>query len=411
MPTSQPDADGEMSRGRYAFLAGLLGILPMLLPLSVDGSLPAMPDIADYFKTSTASVQYSLSAVILGIAVGQLIYGPLSDKFGRKPVIIVGVLLYVATALACSQAPSIESLIGLRFLQGFFACSGIIVARAVIRDLFDREAAARLFALMMGIHGIMPTIAPGMSGWVTQEYGWRAVFVVMAGFGLFVVVTVLFGLAESNLKRNADAVQPAVLFRNYRAILRDRIFRSNAVCACFMYGALMAYFAGAPVGLIQYLGLSPVEFGIAMAVPIIFYMVAQIAVARVAHIIGVDRLIRIGVVLATIAGIGMLSFVLSGNITVYTLMGPVVLVLTSLAFIIPGTTAGAMSPFAQMAGAASSMLGFIQFLAAAVATALIGVLNDGTPLPMAVALFVCTLGAAMSYLVLIRPLNRAAAAA
>jgi len=400
-----------MSRGRYAFLAGLLGLLPMLLPISVDGSLSAMPEIADYFKTSTASVQYSLSAVILGIAVGQLIYGPLSDKFGRKPVIIVGVLLYVAIALACSQATSIESLIGLRFFQGFFACSGIIVARAVIRDLFDREAAARLFALMMGIHGIMPTIAPGVSGWVTQEYGWRSVYMVMAGFGLFVILTVLFGLAESNLKRNADAVQPAVLFRNYRAILRNRFFRSNAICACFMYGTLMAYFAGAPVGLIQYLGLSPVEFGIAMAVPIVFYMVAQIAVARVAHIIGVDRLIRIGVVLATIAGIGMLSFVLSGNISIYTLMGPVVLVLTSLAFIIPGTTAGAMSPFAQMAGAASSMLGFIQFLAAAVTTALIGVLNDGTPLPMAVAVFVCTLGAAISYLVLIRPLNRSAAAA
>lgn len=398
-----------MSRGRYAFLAGLLGLLPMLLPISVDGSLPAMPEIATHFKTSTASVQYSLSAVILGIALGQLVYGPISDRFGRKPVIIAGVLLYVAAATACAESTSIEMLIGLRFLQGFFACSGIIVARAVIRDLFDREAAARLFALMMGIHGIMPTIAPGLSGWLTQEYGWRTVFWVMAAFGLFTALTVLFGLAESNRQRNPRAVNPSVLFHNYRAIIRNRAFRSNATCACFMYGALMAYFAGAPVGLIQFLGLSPVEFGVAMAVPIIFYIVAQIAVARVAHRIGVDFMIRVGVVLAAIAGIGMLGFVVSGNINLYTLMGPVILVLTSLAFIIPGTTAGAMSPFAEMAGAASSLLGFIQFLAAAVATTMIGVMNDGTPLPMATTVFACTVGAAISYVFLIRPHRPAAA--
>lgn len=411
MSASHPDAVRSMSPWRYAFLAALLGMLPMLMPISVDGSLPLVPAVADFFKTSTASVQYSLSAVVLGIAVGQLVYGPLSDRFGRKPVIVTGVLLYVAMAAACARAPDIESLIVLRFLQGLFACSGIIVARAVIRDLFDREAGARLFALMMGIHGIMPTVAPGVSGWVTQEYGWRTVFWVMAAFGLFVAVAILFGLTESNRSRNPEALRPAVLFRNYRAILRNRAFRSYAICACFMYGALMAYFAGAPVGLIQYLGLSPVEFGIAMAVPMVAYMVAQITVARIVHGIGMDRMIRTGAVLAVTAGIGMLAFVLSGTIDVYTLMGPIVLILTSLAFITPGTTAGAMSPFAHMAGAASSLLGFIQFLAAAIATAMIGLLNDGTPVPMAAAICICTIGAALAYLFLIRPFHRSDAGA
>ncbi|MGZ0247008.1 MAG: multidrug effflux MFS transporter, partial [Alphaproteobacteria bacterium] len=393
-----------MTGWRYAFLAGLLGLLPMLLPLTVDGSLPLVSVVPAYFQTSTAYVQYSLSAAVLGIALGQLVYGPLSDRFGRKPVLIGGISLYIATAIACSMAANIEQLIGLRFLQGFFACSGIIVARAIIRDLFDREAGARLFALMMGVHGIMPTIAPFISGWVTQEYGWRNVFWVMAGFALFALLSVMFGLSETNKARTANAVQPSVLFRNYRMILRDRAFRSYATCACFMYGALMAYFAGAPVGLIQYLGLSPVEFGIAMAVPMIFYMVAQIGVARIAPGIGMDRMIRVGVIMAATAGIGMLVFVTSGIINIYTLMGPVVLILTSLAFISPGTTAGAMSPFAHMAGAASSLLGFIQFVAAATATAVIGVLNDGTPYPMAAVICICTVCALIAYLTLVRRL-------
>ena len=400
-----------MTRRRYAMLAGMFGLLPMLMPLTVDGSMPLVSAMPAYFQTSTAFVQYSLSAAVLGIALGQLVYGPLSDRFGRKPVLMGGISLFVATSVACSMAASIEALIGLRFLQGFFACSGIIVARASIRDLFDREAAARLFALMMGIHGIMPTIAPGVSGWITQDYGWRILFLVMAGFGLFAVLAVFFGLSETNRTRTANAVQPSVLIRNYIEILRDRSFRSYATCACFMYGALMAYFAGAPVGLIQYLGLGPVQFGIAMAVPMVFYIVAQITLARVAQRLGLDRMIRVGVMLAAAAGIGMLLFVITGNINVYTLMGPVVLVLTALAFITPGTTAGAMSPFATMAGAASSLLGFIQFLAAALATAVIGVLNDGTPYPMAAVICICTICALVAYVTLVHRLSRGAAAA
>ncbi|MEE2721854.1 MAG: multidrug effflux MFS transporter [Pseudomonadota bacterium] len=395
-----------MSRGRYLFLAGLLGLLPMLLPLSVDGSLALVPDIAAYFATDIGSVQLTLTAVVLGIAVGQLFYGPVSDRFGRKPVIIFGVACYALAGIGCANAPSIEWLIFFRFLQGFFACSGIIVARAVIRDMFDREAGARLFALMMGIHGIMPTLAPGVSGWMTQTFGWQSVFWVMVGFGVFTGISVWLGLPETSKSRIVSATRPAELLANYRTIFRNRAFLSYATCACFMYGALMAYFAGAPVGFIKYLGLVPIEFGIAMAVPMVTYVVTQIAVARLAPRIGLDLMIRIGVFFAAIAGIGMLAFVQLDMINIYTLIGPVVLVLGSLAFITPSTTAGALSPFAEMAGAASSLLGFIQFLAAAAATALVGLLNDGTPGPMAAVICVCCLGSLIAYLVLVLPLRR-----
>ena len=395
-----------MSRGQYLVLAGLLGLLPMLLPLSVDGSLALVPDIAAYFATDIGSVQLTLTAVVLGIAVGQLFYGPVSDRFGRKPVIIFGVACYALAGIGCANAPSIEWLIFFRFLQGFFACSGIIVARAVIRDMFDREAGARLFALMMGIHGIMPTLAPGVSGWMTQTFGWQSVFWVMVGFGVFTGISVWLGLPETSKSRIVSATRPAELLANYRTIFRNRAFLSYATCACFMYGALMAYFAGAPVGFIKYLGLVPLEFGIAMAVPMVTYVVAQIAVARLAPRIGLDLMIRIGVFLAAIAGTGMLAFVQLDMINTYTLIGPVVLVLGSLAFITPSTTAGALSPFAEMAGAASSLLGFIQFLAAAAATALVGLLNDGTPGPMAAVICVCSLCSLIAYLVLVLPLRR-----
>lgn len=395
-----------MSRGRYALLAVLLGLLPMLLPLSVDASVPLLPAVAAHFSTDTAWVQFSLSAVVMGIAVGQLIYGPLSDRFGRKPIILIGIAAYAAVAIACTNAAEIEVLIALRFLQGFFACSGVIVARAVIRDLFDREAGARLFALMMGIHGLMPTIAPGVSGWLNDTFGWQAVFWAMAGFAVFAGLAVSFGLAETNARSERRSIHPRTVLVNYRHVMREPSFLRYAICGSFMYGALMAYFAGAPVGLIQYLGLSPGQFGIAMAIPMISYMVAQIAVARIAHLIGIDGLIRTGSVLATIAGIGMIVFVLTDNITVYTLMGPVVLLLVSLSFITPGTTAGAMSPFPHISGAASSLLGFVQFLVAAAATAAIGLLNDGTPFPMAVMICACTVLTLITYRVFVYPIRR-----
>tara|TARA_Y100001970_G_scaffold292582_1_gene434454 strand:- start:3957 stop:5162 length:1206 start_codon:yes stop_codon:yes gene_type:complete len=394
-----------MSRSRYALLAALLSLLPMLLPLSVDASVPLVPAVAKHFSADTALAQFSLSALVAGIAFGQLIYGPLSDYFGRKPVILAGIAAYAAVTFTCANAPEIEILIVLRFLQGFFACSGVIVARAVIRDLFDREAGARLFALMMGIHGLMPTIAPAVSGYLNHTLGWQSVFLAMTGFAVLAGLAVFFGLAETNTHSKRRSIRPGAILLNYRYVIGEKSFFRYAICGSFMYAALMAYFAGAPIGLIQYLGLSPVEFGVAMAIPMISYTAAQIAVARIASLVGIDILIRLGSALAAISGIGMLMFVLSGNITLYTLMGPIVLLLVSLSFIVPGTTAGAMSPFAHIAGAASSLLGFVQFLIAAAATAVIGILNDGSPLPMAAIICTFTVSTLIAYRVLVYPIR------
>ena len=393
-----------MTRREYALLAAILGLLPMLLPLSVDGSLAIMPALGDHFGAGPSAVQLSLSAVVAGIAAGQLVYGPLSDRFGRKPVIVGGLLAYLAAALACSAAASIEMLTGFRFLQGFFACSGIIVARAVIRDLFDDEAGARLFALMMGLHGIMPTIAPGLSSWIGQEWGWRAVFVVMAGFALLVAASVAAGLPETLQSRNPGSIRVRTMLLNYRHVLGNRAFRANTACACFLYGSLFAYFAGAPTVFIRFLELTPLEFGVALAIPMIVYVVVQVVVARFVYRFGLDRMIWIGSGIALLAGVGMVLFVVSGLASVHTLTGAVTLVLAAHAFVNPAIATGAISPFAHMAGTASSLLGFIQFLAAAAMTAIVGMLDDGTPLPMAAGICVSSLGVLAVYLFLIRPL-------
>ena len=167
----------------------------------------------------------------------------------------------------------------------------------------------------------------------------------------------------------------------------------------------MAYFAGAPVGLIQYLELSPIQVGIAMAVPMVSYIGAQLVVARITYRLGVDGLIRIGSIMAAASGGAILLFVMIDYVTVHSLIGPIILILISLAFIIPGTTAGAMSPFAEIAGAASSLLGFIQFLLAAAATVVIGLLNDATPLTMAAMICACTFLALFTYYIFVRPIH------
>ncbi|MEC7489220.1 MAG: multidrug effflux MFS transporter [Pseudomonadota bacterium] len=400
--TIQNSTKPKINQGRYALIAVLLGLLAMLLPASVDGSVAMVPAVATHFSSGIELVQLSLSALVLGIAFGQLVYGPLSDCFGRKPIILVGITCYSVAAASCTQVPNIEYLIILRFLQGFFACSGIIVARALIRDLFNREAGARLFALMMGIHGIMPAVAPGISGWMTDVFGWQSVFWAMSGFGVFVGTAVMFGLAETNTQKDKGALRIGRMAMNYRTIIRNRAFCSYAICACFIYGALMAYFAGTPVALIQYLGLTPQKVGIVMAVPIIFYIMAQLGVARIAYVVGIERLIGVGAYLAAAASSTMLFCMMIGIVDLYTLMGPVIAILVSVAFIIPSTTAGALAPFANLAGAASSLLGFIQFLAASLGMVLIAIFNDGTPLPMAFVIFGCAVGTLLSYLVLVK---------
>lgn len=387
-----------MTRGRYALLAAVLGLLPMLLPLSVDGSLAMLPALGKHFASPPSVVQLSLSAVVAGIAAGQLFYGPLSDAVGRKPVILGGLAAYLAATAVCAAATSIEMLVASRFLQGFFACSGVIVARAVIRDLYDREDGARLFALMMGIHGVMPMIAPGVSGWIGEEWGWRTVFAVMAAFSALVAAAVLAGLRETLPAGGRSRVRLRPLASAYLRILSNREFRAHTACSCFLYASLFAYFAGAPVGFIRFLGLGPAEFGVAMAVPMLAYVITQMTVVRMIHRLGLDRLVQIGTGIAIVSGASMVLFVLLDMVDVYTLTGPMTFILVAHAFIVPTVTTGAIAPFAHSAGAASSLLGFIQFLSAAAMTAVMGMLDDGTPLPMAAAICICSFGVLLVYL-------------
>ena len=194
--------------------------------------------------------------------------------------------------------------------------------------------------------------------------------------------------------------------KNYAEVLRNSEFRSYSICSAFMYGALMAYFAGAPIGLIQFLDLTPEEFGIAMASPMIAYVFSQLVVARMAIVLGVIRLVKIGVYLGFLGGLCMPVLFLLFGISVYSIICPVIIILTSLAFVVPGANAGAMSPFASNAGAASSVLGFIQFSLAAIAAAIVGVSNNGTPWPMATVIFICTTCAILAFFFLVRVTSR-----
>ena len=387
---------------RRALLAGLLALLPMLLPLSVDGSLALIPDIAAYFNTGFSAAQYTLSAIVAGMAIGQLIYGPLSDRYGRKPVIMGGVACYTLAAAACTLATSIETLTLIRFFQGFFACSGVIVARAVIRDLFDREPGAQMFALMMGLHGFMPAVAPGIGGLIGQTWGWQAVFLTMAAFGIFTLSAIGLGLRESSPHRDGRAINPGALARNIGHILGNRSFRSYLACASLAYGAMFAYFAGAPVGLIHFLGLEPQEYGIAMAFPMVAYIIAQLLVARTIRRVGLERTVRRGIAMLLTAGVSATCFLVLEFVNLYTLIGPVMVMMVAHAYVIPVTTAGAVSPFPHMAGTASSVLGFVQFMSGAIVTALVGLFADGTPAPMTGAMLFCALGAALAWAALVR---------
>ena len=363
----------------------ILGLLSAFGPFSIDLYLPALPELTRDLGASTSLGQLTLTASIAGLALGQLIAGPLSDRFGRRPPLLVGLASYVLLSLACAAAPTIWALIALRFLQGLAGAAGLVIARAIVRDEHEGVAAARLYSILMIVAGAAPIVAPVVGGQLLRFTDWRGLFVALAAVTSVVFVAAAFGLRETLPRARRDAKGLRQVGATFVLVSRNRGFVIYALTLGFAFAEMFAYIAASPFVLEDIHDLSPQQFSLVFAMNAVGLMaVSQVNRALVGRV-GLRRLLGVGVAAGTTAGLSLLVVVLL-DAGLPAILPCLFVAVASLGVVIPNATALALTPFPHIAGSASALIGATQFAFGAVAAPLVGAFGRETAVPMAVAM-------------------------
>ena len=373
-------------------LVVVLGGLSAFGPLSLDLYLPGLPALARDLGAPASAAQLTLTACLAGLALGQLVAGPLSDRYGRRRPLLTGVALYALTSLLCAAAPSIAVLVVLRLAQGLAGAAGIVIARAVVRDRLEGDAAARLFSSLMLVGGLAPILAPIVGAQLLKVLDWRGIFVVLAGAGLALLAAAL-ALPESLPPERRRSGGLATVARTVRSLAADPGFLSYALCGGFVLGAMFAYIAGSPFVLQDIYGLTPQAFSVAFAVNGLGIMAAASVNRRLVGRLRPATLLRAGVTQSALGGVLLLTAVLTGAGGRWGVLAALFLVVSCVGLVGPNTIALALARHGEVAGTASALLGVIQFLIGAVAAPLVGIAGDDTAVPKAVTIVVLALGA------------------
>jgi DHA1 family bicyclomycin/chloramphenicol resistance-like MFS transporter len=352
--------------------------------LSIDMFLPSLPTIAAVFGAEAATAQLTVTLFLMAFAAAQLVYGPLSDRFGRRWVLIGGLGLYAVAGLACALAPTIGVLIGGRVLQALGGGAGPVVGRAVIRDLYDRERAARVFSYMGTAQALNPMLAP--IGYVHEAFGWRAIFFVLAGAGALFVALMIAGVSETNIRRDPTALQPGRMSRNVTELLTDRSYVAYVLVNALMFGGQFAFISGSSFVLIGVLGVSPSVFGLCFGAVAVGIMTGTFLSGRFGARLGLDRTILSGTALGAAAGLTLAGLAWSGILTVAAVIGPMFVFAVGLGLTLPNGMAGAVGSFPRMAGLAAAVAGFLQMTGSALYSVAVGQFYDGTARPMTTAI-------------------------
>lgn len=376
--------------GTFA-LTALLAALTAIGPLTTDMYLPSLPDIARQLGASTAQVQLTISVYLICFAVGQIFYGPLSDRHGRKKVLLAALGLYCAASVACVLSTSIEMLIVARAAQALGGSGGLVLARSIVRDLYSGARAGRELSLIGSVMALAPVLAPILGGVLQTGFGWRSIFVALVAAGLAGVAMVWLLLPETLGERAAEPVSPSSMFKSYRVVARNPAFLAYLALAAASFGGLFAWISGASFVMQSLYGLSPFDFGIAFALGSIGYMSGTTLAARLVIRVGLDGIIGLGSCTLAAGGVAMVAALALGLTSAASIVVPIAIYLAGLGMVLPQAIAGAMTPFPERAGAASALLGFIQQSVAALCGAVVGWLlgQNAWPLAGAVAAMGC----------------------
>ncbi len=378
-----------LSRSALVRLTLILGALTAFAPMSIDMYLPGLPSLAREFHVDPGTVELTLTAFFVALALGQALYGPLPDRFGRKAPLYVGLSLYIVASVGCALAADVYTLIGVRFLEACGGCAGIVIARAVVRDLFKAQEAARMFSLMMLVMGSAPILAPIAGGYLLVWLGWRSIFWTLAGFGVLCLLGTTAWLPETRPHgtRTADGVIGALA--TYGRLLRDRDFVGYALAGGCAQAGMFAYIAGSPSVFIDFFGLSAPAYGWLFGANA-FGLIASSQINRrvLAHR-DAARILALANTINACAGI-VLAIMASARIGgLAGMLPPLFCYLASLGFTFPNSAALALAEQGERAGSASALFGALQYSAATVSSVLVARLHDGGPVPMAAVIAGC----------------------
>ncbi|MEU9730127.1 multidrug effflux MFS transporter [Streptomyces sp. NPDC048002] len=389
----------------------ILGGLTATPPLAMDMYLPALPQVTESLHAPAATVQLTLTACLVGMALGQLVVGPMSDRWGRRRPLLTGLVVYVVATALCALAPTVETLVALRLAQGLAGAAGIVIARAVVRDLYDGVEMARFFSTLMLVSGVAPIVAPLIGGQILRVTDWRGVFVVLTVVGAL-LTWVVWALLPETLdpsERHAGGVRQAL--HAMRGLLADRAFCGYMLTGGFTFAALFAYIAASPFVIQEIYGASPQTFSLLFGLNSVgLVAVGQINGKVLVGRVSLESVLGAGLAVVTLAAVALLlmSTGVFGEVGLVPVAAALFVLMAAMSLVLPNTQTLALMRTRQATGSASALLGTTSFLVGAVASPLVGVAGEDTAVPMAVVQLVAAVVAVTCFVAMCRPWKRRA---
>lgn len=380
----------------------LLAAAVALGPLAIDMYLPALPAMGESLSASTSQIQLTLSLYMAGFAAAQLLCGPLADRFGRKPIMIGGFVLFAIASIGCAMATNIETLILFRFLQALGGSAGPVLGRAAVRDIYSPREAARIMAILASIMALAPAVAPTLGGFMIVSLGWPSLFLALGAYSLLMAVVVAIGIPEPMKAENRQSLKLCSLLHNYKKIASDVSFLGYTFTNSMTFAGLFAFLSGSSFVLIDFLGVQPEHFGLFFACVVAGYIAGNLTAIRLGRMLAPDQILVRGLMVSVAGGAAMASLAIAGVYNVWAVVLPQVVFMVGVGMVLPQTMAGALANFPTMAGSASALFGCIQMVVAAIIGALVGYFHSGTPLVMATVIFACAVAALISYITLVQ---------
>ncbi|MGE3402655.1 MAG: multidrug effflux MFS transporter [Vicinamibacterales bacterium] len=387
---SEPIAHGSAA---YYRLGVMLGALTAMGPLAIDMYLPSFPTIAREFGSTTAAVEATAAAYFTGMAVGQSFYGPISDRIGRKLPLYAGLALFIAGSIGCAFAPSVPALVVLRFVQALGGCAQLVIARAMVRDLFDERDSMRVLSLLMLVMGVAPILAPLVGGQLLVNFGWQSVFWLLASYAAVCTAAVALVMPETLAPPSRRRDSLATIAAIYWRLLRDRHFMAHAVSGALTIAGMFAYIAGSATVFIQLFRVPPDRFGLFFGTNAIGLISASQINGRLAGRMPAQAILARVFPALAVAALVLLVNALTGFGGFAGILVPLFVCVASVGFIVPNTTVLAMAPHGEVAGSASALLGTLQFAVGAGSAMAVSTLNNGTAVPLGAVIACCAVGA------------------